>query len=158
VQHRRDDAGSTVSGCGNDTTPMRDEPRPSAVLALIRSPRQAARYASPATGRRSCLAEQDRTRWDRELIGDGLHFHRDIVESMKLRSVQAIYSQFATDYEDVMRNNMQYTAHIRASGRTRAFQYRNWSSMRSDTNRPIFSTLAAAPDSVRCLSWRGTGT
>jgi predicted TPR repeat methyltransferase len=31
---------------------------------------------------------------------------------MKLRSVQAIYSQFATDYDEVMRNDMQYTAHV----------------------------------------------
>jgi ubiquinone/menaquinone biosynthesis C-methylase UbiE len=31
---------------------------------------------------------------------------------MKLRSVQEIYSQFATDYEEVMRNDMQYTAHV----------------------------------------------
>lgn len=31
---------------------------------------------------------------------------------MRLRSVQAIYSQFATDYEHVMQNDMQYTAHV----------------------------------------------
>ena len=31
---------------------------------------------------------------------------------MRLRSVQAIYSQFASDYERVMRNDMQYTAHL----------------------------------------------
>lgn len=31
---------------------------------------------------------------------------------MKLRSVQAIYSRFATDYDDVLRNDMQYTAHV----------------------------------------------
>src|SRR6478609_5022143 len=31
---------------------------------------------------------------------------------MRLRSVQAIYSQFAEDYEHVMRNDMQYTAHV----------------------------------------------
>src|SRR5690349_6621722 len=33
-------------------------------------------------------------------------------DSMKLKSVQEIYSGFATDYEDVLRNDMQYTAHL----------------------------------------------